>query len=151
MTVLERSCRCCSLRLGCIQRCNHHNHQERTSRQGQGLLQQLIPGGMMPMAFPSCRTSTPTATTVQPTTIICTIHGGKYVPGMTLYDNIAAILQTGFTMRHNISAEARYGHVSPCALQRLTLDQQGVVKTSDFSRFNLSLSGKAEVTKWLTR
>ncbi len=75
--------------------------------------------------------------------------GGKYVPGMTLYDNIDAILQTGFTMRHNISVEGGSDRVTLRA-SASTLDQQGVIITSDFSRFNLSLSGKAEVTKWLT-
>ncbi len=78
-----------------------------------------------------------------------THFGGEYVPGMTLYDNIDAILQTGFTMRHNISVEGGSDRVTLRAAAS-TLDQQGVIKTSDFSRFNLSLSGKAEVTKWLT-
>jgi len=78
-----------------------------------------------------------------------TRFGGEYVPGMTLYDNIDAILQTGFTMRHNISVEGGSDRVTLRA-SASTLDQQGVIITSDFSRFNLSLSGKAEVTKWLT-
>ena len=78
-----------------------------------------------------------------------TRYGGEYVPGMTLYDNIDAILQTGFTMRHNISVEGGSDRVTLRA-SASTLDQQGVIITSDFSRFNLSLSGKAEVTKWLT-
>jgi TonB-linked SusC/RagA family outer membrane protein len=78
-----------------------------------------------------------------------TRFGGEYVPGMTLYDNIDAILQTGFTMRHNISVEGGSDKVTLRA-SASTLDQQGVIITSDFSRFNLSLSGKAEVTKWLT-
>jgi TonB-linked SusC/RagA family outer membrane protein len=78
-----------------------------------------------------------------------TRFGGKYIEGMTLYNNIDAVLQTGFTMRHNISVEGGSDKVTLRA-SASTLDQQGVVKTSDFSRFNLSLSGKAEVTNWLT-
>ncbi|MDZ7634543.1 MAG: hypothetical protein U5L72_08945 [Bacteroidales bacterium] len=78
-----------------------------------------------------------------------TRYGGKYVPGMTLYDNIDAILQTGYTMRHNVSVEGGSDRVTLRAAAS-TLDQQGVIKTSDYKRFNLSLSGKAEVTKWLT-
>jgi TonB-linked SusC/RagA family outer membrane protein len=76
-------------------------------------------------------------------------YGGEYVPGMTLYDNIEAILQPGFTQRHNVSVEGGSDRVT-LRVSASTLDQQGVVKTSDFSRFNLSLSGRAEVTKWLT-
>lgn len=75
--------------------------------------------------------------------------GGKYVPGMELYDNISAIIQPGFVQRHNISVEGGSDKVTLYA-SASTLDQQGVIKTSDFSRFNLSLNGRAEVTKWLT-
>jgi TonB-linked SusC/RagA family outer membrane protein len=78
-----------------------------------------------------------------------TRYGGKYVEGMTLYNNIDAVIQTGFTSRHNISVEGGSDKVTLRA-SASTLDQQGVIKTSDFSRFNLSLSGRAEVTKWLT-
>ncbi|MDF1561095.1 MAG: SusC/RagA family TonB-linked outer membrane protein, partial [Bacteroidales bacterium] len=76
-------------------------------------------------------------------------YGGEYVPGMTLYDNISAILQPGFTQRHNVSVEGGSDRVTLRA-SASTLDQQGIIKTSDYSRFNLSLSGRAEVTKWLT-
>jgi TonB-linked SusC/RagA family outer membrane protein len=78
-----------------------------------------------------------------------TRFGGKYVEGMSLYDNPSAILQTGYTSRHNVSAE---GGTDKITLRSSLsyLDQQGVVKTSDNSRFNLSLSGKAEINKWFT-
>ena len=76
-------------------------------------------------------------------------YGGEYVPGMTLYDNIEAILQPGFTQRHNVSVEGGSDRVTLRA-SASTLDQQGIIKTSDYTRFNLSLSGRAEVTKWLT-
>jgi len=77
-----------------------------------------------------------------------TRFGGEYVEGMTLYDNIAAIMQTGFTQRHNVSAEGGTDKISFRSSLSYS-DQQGVVKTSDNSRFNLSLGGKAEITKWL--
>jgi TonB-linked SusC/RagA family outer membrane protein len=76
-------------------------------------------------------------------------YGGRYVPGMELYDNVSAILQTGFVQRHNVSVEGGSDRVTLRA-SASTFNQQGVIKTSDFSRFNLSLSGRAEVTKWLT-
>ncbi len=75
--------------------------------------------------------------------------GAPYVEGMTLYDNIAAIMQTGFSQRHNISAEGGTDKVTLRA-SFSTLNQTGVVKTSDNSRFNLSLSGRAEINRWLT-
>ncbi len=75
--------------------------------------------------------------------------GGEYVEGMTLYDNISAILQPGFTNTHNLSVEGGSDKVTLRASASV-LDQQGVIKTSAYNRFNLSLSGRAEVTKWLT-
>ena len=74
--------------------------------------------------------------------------GGLYPEGVTLYDNIAAILQPGFTSKHNISAEGGTDRITLRASASM-LDQTGVVKTSEFSRFNLSLSGKAVINKWL--
>jgi TonB-linked SusC/RagA family outer membrane protein len=74
--------------------------------------------------------------------------GGEYVEGMTLYDNISAIMQTGFTQRHNVSAEGGTDKISFRASLSY-LAQQGVVKTSDNKRLNLSIGGKAEITKWL--
>ncbi len=75
--------------------------------------------------------------------------GGRYIEGMTLYDNIDAILQTGFTMRHNISVEGGSDKVTLRG-SASTLNQEGIIKTSEFSRFNISLSGRAEVTRWMT-
>lgn len=74
--------------------------------------------------------------------------GGLYPDNTQFYDNVSAILQTGFTTRHNVSVEA--------GTEKLTLrgtasflDQTGVIKTTDYGRTNLSLSGKAEINKWL--
>ncbi|TFH46939.1 MAG: SusC/RagA family TonB-linked outer membrane protein, partial [Bacteroidia bacterium] len=75
--------------------------------------------------------------------------GGQYPAGIPLYDNVSSILQPGFTSRHNISAEGGTERITLRASASL-LDQQGVIKTSDYSRFNLSLSGKATITKWFT-
>jgi TonB-linked SusC/RagA family outer membrane protein len=75
--------------------------------------------------------------------------GGEYVEGMTLYDNISAILQPGFSTTQNMSVEGGSDKVTFRASGSL-FDQKGIIKTSDFNRFNLSLSGRAEVTKWLT-
>ena len=75
-------------------------------------------------------------------------YGGLYPAGMKLYDNVDAILQTGFSQKHNISVEAG----SDKATLRGSfsyLDGQGVIKQTDYGRINLSLSGKADITNWL--
>lgn len=74
--------------------------------------------------------------------------GGLYPEGTQFYDNVGAILQTGFTQRHNISVEGGTEKTSIRAAASYT-DQTGTVKTTAYSRMNVSLSGKAEVNKWL--
>jgi TonB-linked SusC/RagA family outer membrane protein len=75
-------------------------------------------------------------------------YGGKYPDGTKLYDNVAAILQTGYTSRHNIAVDGGTDKITLRA-SASTLNQEGVIKTSDYSRLNLSLSGKAQITKWM--
>ncbi|WP_257666775.1 SusC/RagA family TonB-linked outer membrane protein [Parapedobacter tibetensis] len=74
--------------------------------------------------------------------------GGLYPEGMQLYDNIAAILQTGYQQRHNASVEAGSDKATIRA-GFSSLGQKGVLKTTDYDRTNLSLSGQAQVTDWL--
>ena len=75
-------------------------------------------------------------------------YGGLYPDGTQLYDNISSVLQTGFTSKHNVSVEAGSDKATIRAAASF-LDQTGVVKTTDYSRMNISLSGKAEITNWL--
>lgn len=75
-------------------------------------------------------------------------YGGLYEKGTTLYDNTDAVMQTGFTSKHNISVEAG----SEAATLRAAasfLDQTGVVKGTDYSRMNFTLSGQAKITDWM--
>lgn len=74
--------------------------------------------------------------------------GAAYPKGVKLYDNIAAVLQTGFSQTHNISVEGGTDKITVRGAASY-LDQTGVVKTTDYSRLNITLSGKAEITKWL--
>jgi TonB-linked SusC/RagA family outer membrane protein len=74
--------------------------------------------------------------------------GGLAPEGTPFYDNVAAVLQTGFTTKHNLSVEGGTEQLTLRATASFT-DQTGVIKTADYSRNNLSLSGKAQVTKWL--
>lgn len=75
-------------------------------------------------------------------------YGGLYPKNTKLYDNIDAVLQTGFSSKHNVSVEGGTDKVTIRAAASL-LDQSGVIKNTDYSRMNLTLSGKAEITKWL--
>ncbi len=74
--------------------------------------------------------------------------GAVYPEDMKLYDNISAVLQTGFSQTHNVSVEGGTDKVTVRGSASY-LDQTGVVKTTDYSRLNISLSGRAEITKWL--
>ena len=74
--------------------------------------------------------------------------GGLYPDDTKFYDNVATILQTGFTSRHNIAVETGTEKLTVRAAASFT-DQTGVVKTTDYSRNNLTLSGKAEINNWL--
>ena len=74
--------------------------------------------------------------------------GGLYPSGVTLYKNQEAILQTGLTHNHNVSVEGGTEKI----MVRGSIgyyDSKGVIKTTDYKRLNIGLSGKAEITKWL--
>lgn len=74
--------------------------------------------------------------------------GGLYPEGTKLYDNYDAILRTGFSQKHNASVEA--GNEKATIRAGVSfLDERGVVRTTDYKRINLTLSGKADITSWL--
>lgn len=75
-------------------------------------------------------------------------YGGLYPEGMKLYNNMKALTQTGFSQTHNVAVEGGTDKVTVRGAASYT-DQKGVIKTTDYSRLNFTLSGKAEVTKWL--
>jgi len=74
--------------------------------------------------------------------------GGLFPEDTPFYDNVAAILQTGFTSKHNVSVEGGTDKITLRATASF-LDQTGVIKTTDYSRKNISLSGSAQIKKWL--
>ena len=75
-------------------------------------------------------------------------YGAEYPDGIALYDNISPLLQTGFSQTHNISAEGGTDKFTLRGAFSYT-DQTGVIKTTDYQRMNITLSGRAEITKWL--
>jgi len=74
--------------------------------------------------------------------------GGLYLLDTQFYDNIATVLQTGFSNRHNISIEGGTKKLTLRATASF-LDQSGIIKTTNYKRTNISLSGKAEINKWI--
>ena len=74
--------------------------------------------------------------------------GGLFPENVKLYDNVAAVLQTGFSHRHNVSVQAGKDKMSFRASAEF-LDTEGVIKTTDLSRMTIRIGGKAEVNKWL--
>src|SRR5690606_17290204 len=65
-------------------------------------------------------------------------YGNLFTDNVKLYDNIAAVLQTGFSHRHNVSVEAG-SEKATIRAGFSYLNQEGVVKTTDFDRANISL------------
>ena len=76
-------------------------------------------------------------------------YGGLYPEGMKFYDNMKALTQTGFSQTHNVAVEGGTDKITVRGAASYT-DQKGVIKTTDYSRLNLTLGGKAAVTKWLS-
>lgn len=76
-------------------------------------------------------------------------YGAEYPEGTKLYDNIGALLQTGFSQQHNVAVEGGTEKITVRGAASY-INQKGVVKTTDYDRLNLTLSGRAEVTKWLS-
>ena len=75
-------------------------------------------------------------------------YGAEYAEGTKLYDNVGSIFQTGFTSKHNVALEAGNDRITIRASASF-LDQTGVVKTTEYDRTNISLSGKGYITNWL--
>jgi len=74
--------------------------------------------------------------------------GGLYPENTKFYDNVGAILQTGFSSKHNVSVEAGNEKLTMRATASF-LDQTGIIKTTDYNRNNISLSGKAQINNWM--
>lgn len=74
--------------------------------------------------------------------------GSKYDGAVPYYDNAAAVIQTGFMQKHNVSLEAGNDKMSLRGSASF-IDQDGVIKTTDLKRTNLSLAGRADLNKYL--
>ena len=74
--------------------------------------------------------------------------GGLIPDNVKVYDNVQAVLQTGFSHRHNVSVQAGKDKMSLRASAEF-LSTDGVVKTTGLDRMTIRFGGKAEVNKWL--
>jgi TonB-linked SusC/RagA family outer membrane protein len=77
-----------------------------------------------------------------------TRYGSEYAAGTKLYDNVSSVMQTGFTSRHSLSFE---GGSDKSTLRSSVswLDGTGVIKTTSYSKLNVTVAGKTTITKWL--
>ncbi len=74
--------------------------------------------------------------------------GGLLPSDMPLYDNAEAVFQTGFSQKHNVALEAGTDKASIRGAAGY-YGSQGVVKTTDLKRLNLTLAGTAKIKPWL--
>jgi TonB-linked SusC/RagA family outer membrane protein len=74
--------------------------------------------------------------------------GGLYPGSVAFYDNIGAVLQTGFMQRHNLSVEGGSDKATIRASGSFQ-DARGVIKTTSDTRINLSINGQAQINQWL--
>ena len=74
--------------------------------------------------------------------------GGLIPDNVQVYDNVQAVLQTGFSHRHNVAVNAGKDKMSLRASAEF-LSTDGVVKTTGLDRMTIRFGGKAEVNKWL--
>ena len=75
-------------------------------------------------------------------------YGGLFDGALPTYDNTAAVLQTGFLQKHNVSVQSGNDKMSVRASASF-IDQDGVIKTTDLKRQNLSIAGRAEINKYI--
>ena len=73
--------------------------------------------------------------------------GGPYPEGTEFYDNIGALLRTGFTSRHNLAVEGGSEKMTARATASI-LRQEGTIKTTDLHRNNVSVLTQGQVTSW---
>lgn len=77
------------------------------------------------------------------------MYGGPNAHNFERYDNTKAILQTGFMHKHNVSVSAGNDKMSIRGSASF-IDQDGVIKTTNLKRQNLSLAGRAELSKYIS-
>ena len=74
--------------------------------------------------------------------------GAQYAPGTKLYNNLKNLFQTGVEQKHSLSFEAGNESMTFRAAAS-TLNQTGIVPTTDYKRDNITVAGTAKLSKWL--
>lgn len=75
--------------------------------------------------------------------------GTEYPSDVTFYDNVNTLLQTGFSQTHNVAVEGG-SEKATIRLSAAYTDSKGIVKKTDMTRINITLSGHADIKKWLS-
>ncbi len=74
--------------------------------------------------------------------------GPKYPSGTPSYDNLHNFFRTGFTQTHNLSADFGFKN-SAFRLSGSYLNQEGVVPTNDYKKYNVRLTNTTKIGKWI--
>jgi len=77
--------------------------------------------------------------------------GAPYAPGTQFYDNVSGFLRTGFSQKHSLSFSGATADNSINYRLATSFDKQnGVVRTSDLNRINVTGASQARINPWLT-
>ena len=77
--------------------------------------------------------------------------GAPYPAGTTFYDNVDGFLRTGFSQNHNLTfSGATADNTINYRLSTSFDKEEGVVRSSAYSRANITGSSQARINSWLT-
>ncbi len=77
--------------------------------------------------------------------------GAPYAPGTQFYDNIDGFLRTGFSQKHSLSFSGATADNTINYRLATTLEKEnGVVRTSDLNRINVTGASQARINSWLS-
>lgn len=77
--------------------------------------------------------------------------GAPYAPGTTFYDNIDGFLRTGVSQKHNLSfSGATADNTVNYRLATSFEKQEGVVRSSEYGRVNVTGSTQARINNWIS-
>ena len=76
--------------------------------------------------------------------------GAPYAPGTQFYDNVSGFLRNGFSQKHSLSFSGATADNSINYRLATSFDKQnGVVRSSDLNRINVTGASQARINSWL--
>jgi TonB-linked SusC/RagA family outer membrane protein len=77
--------------------------------------------------------------------------GAPYAPGTQFYDNVSGFLRTGFSQKHSLSFSGATADNTINYRLATSIDKQnGVVRSSDLNRINVTGASQARINPWLS-